>query len=289
MNMDFRHYTDNDYDAVCDFLIELNRGDTTHIHWNWARFEWMAEHPEFDKTLIGSIGLWIDGGKVVGAAVYDMYFGEAFCGALPEYRKLYPEILDYACRELRDDAGLAVAVCDDASAEIETAKALGFVPTDQSETVMTLALDRPLPVRLPEGYRLTELDPGERLKDFQWLLWQGFDHGSDRAEFEKTEQADGQKRKHFDRRLSLTALDPAGEMAAYVCLWFYPGTDYAYVEPVCTVPAHRGKGLARALLSEAANRAGALGARRAYVLSDMAFYERLGFRKDRRFTFYRKA
>ena len=95
-NLSFRHYAEADYEAVCRFLIDLNRNERSHIHWNWARFEWMYEHPECDKSLLGSIGLWLDGARVVGAAIYDMYFGEAFCGALPEYAALYPEILDYA-------------------------------------------------------------------------------------------------------------------------------------------------------------------------------------------------
>ena len=96
----FKNYTKKDYNAVCDFLIELNRNDNSHINWNWARFEWMAEHPEFDKSATDSIGLWLDNERIVGAAIYDMYFGEAFCGAFPEYSDLYPEILDYAYREL---------------------------------------------------------------------------------------------------------------------------------------------------------------------------------------------
>ncbi|MBQ6036454.1 MAG: hypothetical protein IJL43_04000, partial [Lachnospiraceae bacterium] len=45
----FRGYRDEDYEAVCGFLIELNQKDRTHINWNWARFEWMMEHPEFDR------------------------------------------------------------------------------------------------------------------------------------------------------------------------------------------------------------------------------------------------
>ncbi|MBQ1616815.1 MAG: GNAT family N-acetyltransferase, partial [Ruminococcus sp.] len=100
-----RQYTEQDFEAVCDFLIELNRDDNSHINWNWARFEWMSEHPEFDKSCINSIGLWLDNGKIVGAAIYDMYFGEAFCGALPGYQTIYPEIVNYAYRELRDENG----------------------------------------------------------------------------------------------------------------------------------------------------------------------------------------
>ena len=38
------------------------------------------------------------------------------------------------------------------------------------------------------------------------------------------------------------------EPVAYVCLWYDKRTDYAYIEPVCTVPNYRGKGIAKALL-----------------------------------------
>ncbi len=282
----FRRYGEEDHEAVCSFLIELCRHDTRHINWNWARFEWMAAHPEFNKDLIHSIGLWTAEGRVVGAAVYDMYFGEAFCGALPEYAGLYPEILCYACRELKDETGLGVAICDDCPEEIRAAEAAGFVPGGQSETVMSLSLDRPLSSALPEGLTFAELDQREDACALQWLFWQGFDHGTDRAEFERSEEIVPRIRPHFDRRLSVAAADGAGEPVSYCCLWLREGTGYAYVEPVCTIPSQRGKGAAKAVVSEALGRARALGAKRAYVLSDLPFYEKLGFRKVRHFTFY---
>ena len=43
--MTFERYSEDAYEAVCDFLIELKRADRSHINWNWARFEWMYEHP----------------------------------------------------------------------------------------------------------------------------------------------------------------------------------------------------------------------------------------------------
>ncbi len=286
--MEFRNYREQDYEAVCDFLVELNRKDRLHIHWNWARFEWMYEHPEFDKTAKEAFGLWWDGGRIVGASIYDMYFGEAFCGALPEYAELYPEILRYAVRELSDENGLGTAICDDNDAEIAAAKAMGFRPAEQTETLLRIDLDRVLPARLPEGYALTQPDPVADAEALQWLFWRGFDHGEDRAEFEREEKIVPQIRPHFDPRLSLAAADPSGELAACCCLWYLPGTDYAYVEPVCTVPAHRGRGLASALLEEGLNRAAELGARSAYVISDLGFYKALGFRPAHHFTFWWK-
>ena len=49
-----------------------------------------------------------------------------------------------------------------------------------------------------------------------------------------------------------------------------------------------GKGVAKAVVYEALNRARALGARQAYVISDMDFYRKLGFAKEWHYTFYWK-
>ena len=286
--MTCRHYREEDYEALCGFLIELNRADRAHINWNWARFEWMYEHPEFDRDARGAIGLWSDAGRIVGAAIYDMYFGEAFCGVLPAYEALYPEILSYAYREMKDGDGLAIAIPDDRPREIEAARNAGFAPIEQEETVLKRTLGAPVPVALPEGLRIAELDPGEDLEAFQWLLWQGFDHGDDREACLAQDVSALRRRVHFDPRLSLTAVDRTGEKVAYCCLWYHADTDYAYVEPVCTVPAYRGKGIAGALVSEAMNRAAAYGAKAAYVISDLPFYKKLGFSYEQHYTFCRK-
>lgn len=291
--MVFRHYTDADYDALCGFLIKLNTEEHSHINWNWARFEWMAEHPEFDKSRRNSIGLWLDGERIVGSAIYDMYFGEAFCAALPGYEELYEEILDYAFREMRDENGLAVAICDSCEKDNRAAMQKGFMPTGQTETVMRIELgDFQIPI-LPEGFFLTEFDPAkDDYREIQWLFWQGFDHGEDieefEADYERTMSLDLHDRPHFDLYLSVAAVAPNGEKAAYCCLWYQKGTDYAYVEPVCTVPRYRGQGLGAAVVTEALRRAKERGAQRAYVISDMAFYEKIGFAKDQIFRFYRK-
>jgi GNAT superfamily N-acetyltransferase len=284
----FKHFTDDDYEPVCDFLKELNARDTSHINWNWARFEWMYEHPEFDKSSLGTIGLWLDCDKIVGAAIYDMYFGEGFCGVLPEYKDLYPEVLDYACRELRDDSGFALAVCDENVDEINTVLAHEFVMIDQTENIMELDLDREFAAVLPEGFRIVNPDPIEDIYDLSWLFWQGFDHGENKAEFEKEEIVTPNPRRHFNRDLCVAACDDKGELVSICGLWYDPQTDYAYVEPVCTIPSQRGKGVAKAVIHEALNRAKGLGAKRAFVISDMDFYSGLGFRNRHHYTFYQK-
>lgn len=284
----FKNYTDDDYAALCDYLILLNEKDDSHINWNWARLEWMVEHPEFDKSLKSSIGLWTVDNKIVAAAIYDMYFGEGFCGVLPEYKDLYPVVVEYACKELKDDSGFGLAICDENDEETEIVKSLGFAIADQDETIMEKSLSDDLGAQLPSGLNFFSPDPVDNVYELEWLFWQGFDHGDDKAEFEREEEIIPRVRKHFNKDLGVAAVNEKGEMVACCLLWFMPGTDYVYVEPVCTIPSYRGKGVAKALIFEALNRAKKLGANRAYVISDMEFYERLGFKKKHHYSFWFK-
>ena len=282
----FKNYTDDDYEALCEFLVALNADNDSHINWNWARLEWMIEHPEFDKSLKNSIGLWTVDGKIVGAAIYDMYFGEGFCGVLPEYKDLYKDVVEYACKELKDDSGFGLAIFDENADEVKSIKDLGFTIADQDETIMEKSLDDDLSAELPTGLKFFSPDPVKDVYDLEWLFWQGFDHGDDKAEFEREEEIIPRVRKHFNKDLGVAAVNENGEMVACCLLWYMPGTDYVYVEPVCTIPSYRGKGVAKALIFEALRRAKKLGANRAYVISNMEFYEKLGFRKKYHYTFY---
>lgn len=286
--MEFRNYRDCDYDAVIDFLIQLSKEDSNHINWNWARLEWMIAHPETDKTKLTTIGLWWDKDRIVGAAIYDMYYGEAFCGALKAYMDILPEILDYAYCNLKDESGLGIAICDEDLHAIEVATRFGYKKADQTENILMYDLEKPIPSELPMDMAVKEYDPATNPCEFAWLLWQGFDHGNDKTEFERKDKKEKQLRKHLDTSLSLAAVDSFGKLAGYVCLWYSPKTDYAYVEPVCTIPEYRNKGIAKSLLSEAFRRAKKLGVGRAIVISEMDFYKKLGFVKGPSFSFYWK-
>ena len=56
-----KNFAQEDLEKLHAFLILLNREDRKHINWNWARFEWMYGHPEFDNTLIDRICIWYMG------------------------------------------------------------------------------------------------------------------------------------------------------------------------------------------------------------------------------------
>lgn len=286
MRMD--RYTDNDYQAVCDFLVELNQEGTKHLNWNWARWEWMCFHPYCDRSLLLTIGLWKEGGKVVGAALFDLYRGEAFCGALPEFTELLPDIYNYAWENFRDDNGLGVAVANTDSRTLSTLLSLGYQKAEQNECLYSVELKEPLPYPLADGFTIQEIHFPENTLAYQKVIYKGFDHEGDHAEWDRMMAYDGPQHPNRKPELTLAVADETGEFAAHCTCWFDPRTDYAYIEPVCTVPAHRGKGLGKAVVYEASNRCRSMGAKRAIVLSDQMFYQELGFTSLEKYTFYWK-
>ena len=288
MKAEFAPFTHADYQGVCDFLVRLNQGDEKHINWNWARWEWMYCHTYTDRENMNAVGLWKCGGEVVGAAIYDMFFGEAFCAAAPGHEELLPEIYAYALRELSDENGLAVAVNDADEATAAMLTGMGWQKCGQTESIMCCKLESKPEYTLTEGFFLKETHFSEDYEAYLRVIWKGFGHEGDMEEWERMVSYDGPPHPHREPCLSISAVDKAGEFAAHCTCWYDRRTDYAYVEPVCTVPAHRGKGLGRAVVLEALERCRLLGARRAFVISDQEFYARLGFEAHSRCTFYRK-
>ncbi|MBQ3871575.1 MAG: GNAT family N-acetyltransferase [Clostridia bacterium] len=288
-----KSFLEEDLGKLHSFLIELNSGDEKHINWNWARFEWMYGHPEFDNTLIDRICIWYMGNKPVGAVIYDMYPGEAFCGVLNGYEDIYQDMLRYAFSELSDENGIGIAFPDTDQEAVSEAMKAGFRAEGNGETVLKIDLAGLDKAGLPDGYSFTDVDMyGEDTRGLQWLFWQGFDHGDDTGEFERDYsrmlKRTIYKRPHFDPRFSIGVRDRDGVLKSYCCVWYDRNTDYAYVEPVCTVPSERGKGLARAAVAKALERVREAGARKAYVISDLPFYINMGFGKYMHYTFFRR-
>ena len=91
---------------------------------------------------------------------------------------------------------------------------------------------------------------------------------------------------HLNSQLHIVAENKDSEYVAYCGLWYDEKTDYVYVEPVCTIPNYRGRGLAKAVLMRAIKKSYEKGARKAYVISELDFYKSIGFRQHSHYTFY---
>lgn len=291
MKPEFKSFKAEDYQVVYDFFVELNN-EKKYVNWNYARWEWAYFHPLFDKKLADLIGIWVFSGKVVGIAVFDLFLGECFCGTLPKYEKILPEIVNYAWGHLGNENGLGICARDDDKTLISILEGKGFRKSEQCEPIMKITLDKEFTYVLPNDMQIREVRFPNDERTYRLALWKGFDHGNDLREFEKSLTEEGaipiDAYPHRNASLSVSVADESGEYPAHCTCWYDSRTDYAYVEPVCVVPEHRGNGLGRAVVYEALNRCRNLGARRAYVISDGEFYKRLGFDLEIRYPFYHK-
>ncbi len=289
MEYRFQSYDRSCFEAVRRFLIELNAENRTHINWNWARWEWMYFHPEFDRASENTIGLWYNGEELVGAAIYDYYFGEAFFAAKAGHERLEAAIADYMTEVFSDENGLGVAVNDNDSRTALLLKERGFSVHEQTENILELSLGgMELASELSDGISFADADIRSDVYKHHKLLWKGFDHDGEPPADEKTmlRQKEMLSAPDMNARLHVAAKNRDNEYVAYCGVWYDTQTDYAYIEPVCTVPHYRGKGVAKAVLFEALKRAYELGAVKAYVISEMDFYKRLGFEQHSHYTFY---
>jgi ribosomal protein S18 acetylase RimI-like enzyme len=112
-------------------------------------------------------------------------------------------------------------------------------------------------------------------------MWRGFDHEGEPPAGEDELES---RRTMFDtptasRDLKIVVEAPNGDFAALCGMFYEPTARFAYVEPVATDPTYRRMGLGKAAVLEGIRRCGQMGATVAYVGSDQAFYQAIGFKK----------
>lgn len=289
MKFDFRNFDNSYYDKVCDFLIELSKYDRKHINWNWARWEWMFFHPEFSRDLMDKIGLWFCDEELVGMATYDHSLGEAFFVTKPESEELEKDMLEYSIATFSDENGLGIAVNDADISTLNLLRNCGFLKNEQTENVLELTLKNiSFDLITPKGITLKNLDIKKDLYKHHNVLWRGFDHEGQLPVDEATmnRQKIMLSASNLNQFLHIAAENKDGEYVAYCGLWYNQKTDYAYVEPVCTIPEYRHKDIGKAVVIEALKNCYFLGAKKAYVISDNPFYKKLGFHQHSHYTFY---
>ena len=93
---------------------------------------------------------------------------------------------------------------------------------------------------------------------------------------------------HMQKENSIGIENTKGEYVCYAGMWWTPENHLAYMEPLCTIPKYRKKGLAAAALSEHYRRLKPLGATH-MTGGDHTFYEKIGFKPLVHWTFWEKA
>jgi len=283
MSIKIRSYNDeagysDDFLKICDFLIRINQTEVVSPNYLWARWVWQFG-PYMSMTHLSQIGVAEDNGKIVGLATYEHDIGEAYFCIDKEYDYLKPQLIDYAVKNLSLNGEIKITLPDGDLGYQQAAAQKGFIPTKQKSSVARIDINQNA-YTLPDGYSIMSFDDdGFNADRYYDAIWKGFDNKRERneVELESMRKRNRFGAPHLDLNLRILVIAPNGDYAAHCGMWCIPGSEYAYIEPVFTLPEYRKMGLGKAAVLEGVNRCGKLGAKQAYVLSSQQFYYNIGF------------
>jgi len=276
----------SDFIEVYQFMIDVYEKD-------WRNgvpapfLEYALSSGWSDKTMSHRNMVWEDDGKIVGFCFYESQLGQAFFNLRPGYEKITSEMVDHATKVLADkDGNLRLNIFKGQNAVIESARLVGF---GQISEYVDLIYDfsKPLEYELPEGFSFVE--PG-KFDTAKMLIccWKGFDH-------EKEGPWDGDldcgyhlyTSPHATPQYPVAIQNKVGDYVCWAGMWWTPQNHLAYMEPLCTVPEYRHKGLAAAALSEMYRRMKPLGATH-MTGGGNPFYSSIGYEPIITWTHWRK-
>ncbi len=187
-----------------------------------------------------------------------------------KYEKLLINMLDYIIKNKEKSITIKVNSKDFSLCKILKEKS--FVREYKDESVLQINLKRDFNYEIPNEYSISPPDFKSDNWKYQLVIHKGFNHEGVPP---KKEKWFFDPTPNFNNSLKVFVLY-GEDYCAHCGVWYTQG-ETAYIEPVVTIPQHRKRGLAKAVVYEAINRAKELGAKRAIVLSEQEFYFRIGF------------
>ncbi len=291
-----------DINIVWDFLVDIydrenGSGMPAPFFEHAIRASWMdASYSHLDR-------FWFDGDKVVAFVYYEAPVTDIYFAVRKGYEYLADELIDYAVTTMPNfDGNQQFVLFNGQEFLMESAKKRGFSMVFEYES-RVFDFKNELNYELPEGYHFVEPADVDVFK-LSKLCWYGFDHG-DEQEFTDWDKYDDSNdwtpaKSHKDCVAEFMAPSPhstheydvviADENGEYVCfagMWWISQNKLAYMEPLCTSPEHRRKGLAAAALTRHYRRMKSLGATHMSG-GDDPFYEKIGYGKGFHFSFWKK-
>ena len=259
------------YESIHQFLLEAETMEYNE-HFHWGRFEWMHAHSYLDEDKLTSIIMFKDkNGDIVGLTTYDTSYDDRVYLIHTSSDKMLLEYMVDTVLEAEDDRAVIRVNSKDAVLR-QILQEKGFEKKHRCACILSLDLSNPLDYSMPNAYVMSPqgcvADPWQ----YQLVIHKGFDN---EGIPERWDDGFLKRIPHVNEDLKTFAI-ANNEYCAHCGLWYSTGNT-AYVEPVATVPEHRKKGLAKAVVYEACTRANAFGAKRAIVISDQEFYFRIGF------------
>ena len=233
--------------------------------------------------------IWEDNGEIVAFCFYESPVTDIYFSLKPGYEELAPEMIAYADEHMpRKDGKNQLILFGEQTALINAAKELGYCQVyERNEMQLDFedALDYPLPEDFhfvkPEEYDMDKIGK---------CCWKGFDHEKTEGPWNHQYEQNGYQHlvaPHATAELAVIIADKQGEYACYAGMWWVPQNKLAYMEPLCTIPEYRNRGLAAAALSEMYRKMKKLGATH-MTGGDNEFYKKIGYKSAVKWTYWKK-
>ncbi|MFN7249691.1 MAG: GNAT family N-acetyltransferase [Anaerobacillus sp.] len=275
----------SDYKKVYQLFVDTYEPGGKFINWHPSRWEYMHYHSYYQDKFTEKSGVWEVNGEIVAIVHNELGEGDAYFTFHPDFTFLKSEMLAHAEEFLyKTENGKKKLRVYGHDFDLELNELFlnnGYVREDgytQAHTVTFFNMDQPFPeIHLPEGFSLTSLDDDNDLVKVDRVQWRGFDHEGEPTEDSVNDRELMQSAPNFRKDLTIVTVAPDGQFASYVGMWLCKENKVGYVEPVCTDPDFRKKGLGKAALLESIRRCIASGAEEVIVESTLPIYLSAGF------------
>ena len=268
-------------------------------------FEYALTSSWLDKRFLYLNRLWFDGDRLVGVVFYENPVSLIFFHLRAGYEALAAEMIAYADEAMPGAPGEKELVLFPGQKALAAAAEARGYRLDREEEEMALDFRRgALEYPLPEGFRFVPPEECDALR-VAICCWKGFDNEAEKGPFVNWDAEDSgtdwNPQKSYRNILScMTAppphatfeynvviADAKGDYACYSGMWWVPENRLAYMEPLCTIPEYRHRGLAAAALSEHYRRMKALGAEW-MTGGGNDFYRKIGYNDAIRWRFWKR-
>ena len=297
-----RYDDERDFMRVRDFLVDtcamLDRPLNWRLdRWNYARYFVIpmigayAKDPVSAEDSRKAIQKWVDSirlwendeGRLVAVTALEYpWLGDVFFLRHPEFDAL-EEMFEDAEQSMAhpEKRTLCVHIYEHDEQLKAIAQSRGYQRDanryeEDSELVIQGGLPEP---GLPEGFAIQSMADENDLERRRKAFGRGFNHEDPKEWPSLFSYQELQKAPDYRKEQDLYVVAPDGEFVSFCILWWDEQNRIGILEPVGTVPDHRRKGLARAVVHEAVRRAAALGAEKVVVGAGLDFYLAIGFEK----------
>lgn len=279
-----------DFPAVHDYMVEIydpywtNGVPAPFYEYFIHSFSYWA-----DLTYTYLNRLWYEGNKIVGFVFTESPCKNIYFSLRPGYEVLADEMVAYADEHMKEiDEKLCFVFMGGQKDLINAATNIGYRQV-YSEIDRGFDCDRNFTHKLPEGYHFIEPKDFD-VKKITKCCFKGFDHEPEEGEW-KGQYVESNRHlmnaPHETFEYAVAIADDKEEYVTWAGLWWVADNKLAYLEPLCTIPECRGKGLAAAALSEIYRKVKPLGAE-LFIGGSIDFYKNLGFEHEILWTYWEK-